>query len=115
MKRQTILLLSAAAASAAAGQLLFRVGARGREAFLAFVNPYVFLGLAFYALGTGAWIYALASETLVNVYAFAALTFALVYLGSVFLLGERLTPAASAGVALVLAGLFLITRYGATS
>jgi len=105
-------MLCAATVSAASGQLLFRVGARGREGLTAFVNFPILLGLTCYAIGTALWIYALSSESLVNVYAFSALTFALVYLGGVALLGETLTAGAVAGVGLVLAGLYLIVRFG---
>jgi hypothetical protein len=63
---------------------LFRLGARDRISLrislLAFVNPYIALGMA-------AWIYALSREQMVAVYAFTALTFVIVYRGGVFLLG----------------------------
>ncbi len=113
MSRVTILILSAAALSAAIGQLLFRVGARGRESWVDFINLSLALGFIFYGVGTVIWIYALSRETLVNVYAFTALTFVLVYLGGVFLLGERLNLPAIAGIGLVLSGLYLITKFNA--
>ena len=110
MAKWSILLLTGAAFSAAIGQLLFRVGAKGREALLQFVNVPIVLGLCFYALGTAIWIFALSREKLVDVYAFTALTFVMVYLGGVALLGERITIPAGIGVAFVLFGLYLITR-----
>ncbi|MDH4229254.1 MAG: EamA family transporter [Nitrospirota bacterium] len=115
MTRGTLTILLTATFAAATGQLLFRVGARGRQELLDFVNLPISAGLVCYALGTALWIYALSSESLVNVYVFTALTFALVYLGGVALLGERLTPGAVAGVALVLAGLYLIVRSGSAA
>jgi drug/metabolite transporter (DMT)-like permease len=63
----------------------------------------------FYALGMAAWIYALSREQMVAVYAFTALTFVLVYLGGVFLLGENINTTKSMGVALVIAGLYFLT------
>jgi drug/metabolite transporter (DMT)-like permease len=110
LRQETVLLLFAAAIAAAVGQLLFRIGARDRVDALAFVNPFVIGGLFFYGLGTVAWIYALSKERITSVYAFTGLTFALVYLGGVFFLGEHIDLRKSMGVALVLIGLYLIGR-----
>jgi drug/metabolite transporter (DMT)-like permease len=108
MTTGSVLLLTLAALAAAGGQLLFKVGAHGRDQFTDFINVHIFLGLCLYVIGTAIWIYALSFERLVNVFAFTALTFVLVYAGGVFLLGERLTVAAMSGVMLVLLGLYLI-------
>lgn len=110
MTRTTIAFLSSAALLAAMGQLLFRIGARDRATLIDFLNMPIFLGFVLYGLGTAMWIYALSRELLVNVYAFTALTFVLVYLGGVFLLGESITFVKMTGVALVLVGLYAITR-----
>lgn len=110
MSRLTIAFLSSAALLAAMGQLLFRIGARDRYTLLQFINAPIMLGLVLYGMGTAMWIYALSRELLVNVYAFTALTFVLVYLGGVFLLGEQINLVKMTGVALVLAGLYAITR-----
>ena len=107
MNRSIIFLLLGASVAAAIGQILFRLGARDRISLLAFVNPYIALGMLFYALGMAAWIYALSREQMVAVYAFTALTFVLVYLGGVFLLGEHINT--TMGVALVIAGLYFVT------
>jgi drug/metabolite transporter (DMT)-like permease len=112
MGTSSILLLTFAAFAAAAGQLLFKVGATDSREFLDFINIAIFSGLFLYGVSTAIWIYALSSEMLVNVYAFTALTFALVYAGGVLFLGETLTPAAVAGILLVLSGLYLITIHG---
>ena len=109
MSKSTVILLLGASIAAAIGQLLFRVGARGRTDVLAYVNPYILLGLLFYGAGTIAWIYALSKEQMVTVYAFTALTFVLVYLGGVFLLGEHINTAKSMGVVLVITGLYFVT------
>lgn len=110
MRQQTIVLLFGAAVAAAAGQLFFRIGARDRVDVLAFVNPYVIGGLFFYGLGTIAWIYALSREQITTVYAFTGLTFVLVYLGGVVILRERIDISKAIGIALVLAGLYFISR-----
>ena len=106
----TILLLTGAACSAAGGQLLFRVGARDNVDLLAYLNVSIFAGLVLYGLGTVIWIYVLSRESLLNVYSFTALTFVLVYLGGVFILGEQINLTKSVGVFFVLLGLYLITR-----
>lgn len=112
MALTSILLLTFAALSAAAGQLLFKIGATGSQQFTDFINWPIFFGLVFYGVGTLIWIYSLSSEMLVHVYAFTALTFALVYLGGVVLLGESINATAFVGVLLVLSGLYLITIHG---
>ncbi|MEO0996832.1 MAG: hypothetical protein AAFX58_04870 [Pseudomonadota bacterium] len=111
MSRFSIIVLTLAALSAGAGQVLFKLGARGRTEIFEFLNTQIALGLVFYGLGTLAWIYVLSYEKLVNVYAFTALTFVLVYLAGAFIVGERVTAAGMAGVALILAGLYLISQY----
>lgn len=112
MDRATVILLLVAAFSAAAGQLLFKIGAHGRVGLLEFINLPILAGLAMYAVGTILWIYVLSVEKLVNVYAFTALSFVLVYLGGVVLLGEEIAIGGIIGVLLVLSGLYLITSYG---
>lgn len=110
MNKLSILLLSSAALAAAIGQLLFRVGAKDRHELLDFINLPIILGLGFYSLGTAIWIYALSYLNLVNVYAFTALTFVLVYIGGVVLLKEPINLTTGTGVGVVLLGLYLITR-----
>ncbi|MEH6628006.1 MAG: hypothetical protein V7739_16305 [Motiliproteus sp.] len=111
MSKFSIILLIIATAAAAAGQLLLRVGARDRAEFIDFINLPIFSGLVLYAFGTVIWIYALSFEKLVNVYAFTALTFVLVYGGGVLFLGETLSRVAIVGILLMMAGLYLITSY----
>ena len=96
------------------GQVLFRVGARGQETFLAFINLHILLGLIAYAIGTMIWIFVLSQEALIHGYAFSALTFVLVYLGGIVLLNERIDLINGLGIVLVLPGLYLVTRSGST-
>ena len=111
MNQLSVILLSTAAFCAAGGQLLFKIGANDREHLLEFINVPIIIGLMLYGAGTLIWIYALSFEKLVNVYAFTALTFVIVYLGGVFLIGEKLSIAGIVGILLVLAGLYLITHF----
>jgi multidrug transporter EmrE-like cation transporter len=108
MTLSSIWMLLAASLAAACGQLLLKVGAQHRTHVVDFLNTPVAIGLLLYLCGTIVWIYVLSKEKLVVVYAFTALTFVLVYLGAVLTLGESLTLKASGGVALVLAGLYLL-------
>ena len=108
MTLSSLWMLLAASLAAACGQLLLKVGAQGRIQPLEFLNTPVAFGLLLYLCGTILWIYVLSKEKLVVVYAFTALTFVLVYLGAVLMLGESLTIRASGGIALVLAGLYLL-------
>jgi multidrug transporter EmrE-like cation transporter len=101
-------LLLAAAAFAAAGQVLFKLGATNRTSLTAFINPQIIGGGVLYLLGAVLWVGALSKAPLSVVYPFTVLTFVLVYVASIFLLGERPTPGALFGVALVLGGLAVI-------
>jgi undecaprenyl phosphate-alpha-L-ara4N flippase subunit ArnE len=103
------LYLLAGTVLAALGQVLFKVGATGRNALLEFVNVWIIAGLVSYALSTMLWIYSLSRAQLTIVYPFTALTFVLVYLVGVFVLGEATSLKALVGVAAVLLGLFLIS------
>ena len=94
---------------AAAGQVLFKIGASGREAFSSFINVWLLSGLLAYAVGTLLWIYALSRVRLTVAYPFTALTFVLVYLFGVLILREPATAKALVGIGFVLAGLFLIS------
>lgn len=113
MTRTSLVLLLLATFAAAAGQVLFKYGARGREQFIEFLNIQIACGAAFYLLGTAIWIYVLSIEKLVDVYAFTALTFVLVYLAGVVLIGEKVSLYSMTGVALILGGLYLIAVKGA--
>lgn len=108
MTRTSALLLSGASLAAAGGQLLFRVGAQHKTSLSDFINAPILFGLLLYGLATVVWIYTLSKEKLVIVYGFTVLSFALVYLGSVLLLGETLSARAVCGIALVIGGLYLL-------
>jgi len=111
MERMAVILLSLSAFTAACGQLLLKIGAQGRQDLAGFINPYIIGGLILYVASTLIWIYVLSFEKLTNVYAFTALTFVLVYLGGVMLLGEKISLAAGFGVVTILFGLYLISQH----
>jgi drug/metabolite transporter (DMT)-like permease len=111
MKKLHLLLLVVSSFSAAAGQLLLKVGAHERKHVMEFVNLHILVGLLFYVAGTAIWIYVLGRESLINVYAFTALSFVLVSAFSFIFLGETITLAGAVGILMVLAGLYLVINY----
>lgn len=106
--RNILLPLVAGSLCAALGQVALKIGADGRVRPLEFINGWIILGLFSYAVGTALWIYCLSKANLTIVYAFAALTFVMVYLAGFIVLGERLAFRGILGAALVLCGLVLI-------
>lgn len=86
----------------------FKNGAQGRSDLLDFINLWIFLGLVLYLAGTVFWVLALSAVPLTVLYSFAALTYVLVNVLAVVLLGEQLTTMGVAGTAFVLLGLFLV-------
>ena len=107
--RPVVLALVSGAICAAGDQLLFAIGARGRTWVLSFVNIWIISGCACYAVGTVFWIYSLSRAQLIQVYPFTVLTFALIYLSAIVMLGERPCLVGLEGVTLVLAGLFMLS------
>lgn len=108
MKPEIGALAVAGAVFAALGQVSFKWGAEGRQGLLEFINPAILLGLLLYMAGTLLWVRALAAVPLTVLYPFAALTYVLVNVFAVTMLGEQLTPRVVAGTGLVLLGLFLV-------
>lgn len=104
------LMLAASSVLAAVGQILLKLGASGNQRLLGFLNLKVGMGLTCYVVSAGLWIWALADLPLSRTYPFTVLTFVLVYLGSVLVLGEKLSYPLIAGVLLVCAGLLVIVR-----
>jgi drug/metabolite transporter (DMT)-like permease len=94
---------------ASAGQVLFKLGATGRTEVSEFFNPLIAAGILSYGLGTALWILALSKAPLTLVYPFTALTFVVVYAAGVMFLGETTSARSLAGIALILAGLFLVS------
>ena len=93
---------------AAAGQVLLKIGVNGATTLPGFINLRVVAGLACYVLGTVLWFIALSRMPLSRVYPFTILTFVIVYLAAITLLGERMTAHLITGVVLVLSGLVII-------
>jgi drug/metabolite transporter (DMT)-like permease len=108
MNLRAALLLTLAAILAAAGQMLLKAGADGNVALTQYFNWRILTGVGLYGVGTLLWIYCLSFAPLVAVYTFTALTFVLVYAGSVAFLGEKPNVGAITGSMIVLIGLAMV-------
>ena len=73
-------------------------------------SPMVILGLALYALGAVVWLLVLARIDVSQAYPFVGIGFLITLAAGVLLLGETLTMARVAGVLLVAAGIFFLSR-----
>jgi drug/metabolite transporter (DMT)-like permease len=103
--------IAAASILGAAGQILLSLGAKGNQEFSQYFNMRVGAGLLLYAVGTLAWIFALSRLPLNLAYAFTALTFIMVYVGSAVILHEQMRPWPMVGVALIAIGFLLIALF----
>ena len=108
MPLSSLIFVLSGAVFAASGQILFKLGADGRTDFLSFINLYIALGFLAYAVGALFWIFVLSREPLIVVYPFTVLTFVLVYLGGIWLLGEPPSTVGLIGVVVILFGQFLV-------
>ena len=108
MKQQVIAFALIGAVLAALGQVSFKQGADGRAVLVDFMNLWILIGLGLYLAGTVFWILALSVVPLTVLYPFAALTYVLVNVFAVTLLGEHLTVRGVAGTGFVLLGIFLV-------
>jgi multidrug transporter EmrE-like cation transporter len=112
MQAKTLGLVLGAVLFSVAGQLFLKSGAGhlagfGRLGFLlaAFRNVHVLSGLAAWAASTICWLYVLRVAPLSRAYGLTSLTYVLIFLSSVFLLGERVRPVHTVGTALIVAGI----------
>jgi drug/metabolite transporter (DMT)-like permease len=95
------------------GQLLFKMAAdqiKPGFAITSYGLVILALALAVYGAATIAWVLVLRQAPLSKVYPYMALAFVIVPLASKVFLGESLAPQYWAGVALLFAGLVLISR-----
>jgi multidrug transporter EmrE-like cation transporter len=108
MQLSSFVFLIFGAMSAASGQILLKLRADGRTNFLSFSNFCIVSGPMLYALGAAFRIFVLSKEPLTIVYPFTILTFVLVYIGGIFLLGEAPSVIGVVGVVTILLGQFLV-------
>lgn len=78
------------------------------DRFLA--TPAIWLGIAGYVLAFGLWIAILQGSELTRAFTLQGATFATVPLGGWLFFGEQISLARAAGIALIIAGVTLISR-----
>lgn len=116
-----MLMILAAVALAVAGQVMVKQGmnALGTIEFSAgilaaygrvFTRPLVLLGTVSYTISILFWIYALSRVDLSFAYPFLALSYVLVIIASWLLLGERIPPLRWIGLAVICAGILIVSR-----
>ena len=111
MQERTLALILSAVAFSALGQLCLKIGVQhlaglGRLEFLlaAACDVRVLSGLIAWAASTVCWLYVLRVAPLSRAYGLSSLTYVLIPLASVYLLGEQLRRAHVLGMVLILAG-----------
>jgi drug/metabolite transporter (DMT)-like permease len=75
-------------------------------------TPAVWGGLALFVASAAAWLIVLSRASLSFAYPFVSLTYVLILLFDRFVLGESVSPLRWAGVALIMAGIVLVSRTG---
>jgi len=76
------------------------------------LNPFVIAGIVSFALSMLVWLYVLSRLELSIAFPFVALNYVLILFVSHFLLKETITPFKIMGVAVIVLGVFLISRGG---
>jgi uncharacterized membrane protein len=112
MSAQTLVLVLAAVALSAAGQLLLKSGAQrlaglGGLEFLAAAarDIRVLSGLAAWIAWTICWLYVLRVAPLARAYGLTSLTYVIIPLASVLILGEQIRRLHVFGIVLITAGI----------
>ncbi len=72
--------------------------------------PAIYAGLVLFGLSALVWLVVLSRASLSFAYPFAALTYVLILLFDLLILDETVPPLRWAGVALIVAGIFLVSR-----
>lgn len=119
MPATTMVLILGAVAFSVVGQLLLKAGAQhlaglGRLEFLLAVarDLHVLSGLAAWAASTVCWLYVLRVIPLSRAYVLTSLTYVLIPLASVYVLGEQLRPLHGVGIVLIVAGVACVLAGG---
>jgi len=117
----TILIILLGVTLAALGQVSWKLGMNLMGPVTSFspsnlisilLQPYIVLGLIMYGLSTVFWLIALSRMELSFVYPFISLTYILVLVLSYLVLKESIGLNKIAGTALIILGLFLISKLG---
>jgi len=87
-----------------------RFGVDARSLRVLIATPAIYAGLFLFGLSALVWLVVLSRASLSFAYPFAALTYVLILLFDLFILDETVPPLRWAGVALIIAGIFLVSR-----
>jgi multidrug transporter EmrE-like cation transporter len=87
-----------------------RFGVDLRSLRVLIATPAIYAGLFLFGLSALVWLVVLSRASLSFAYPFAALTYVLILLFDLFILDETVPPLRWAGVALIVAGIFLVSR-----
>jgi undecaprenyl phosphate-alpha-L-ara4N flippase subunit ArnE len=120
---KTLFLILASVAMGVSGQLCLKagmdqigalatgsVGTLMQTALRVVTTPLVFLGLAFYALGSVFWLLVLSKLDLSLAYPMLALTYVLIPLAAQFILGEQVPTLRWLGVGIIFAGVVVVAQ-----
>ena len=112
MKAQNVFFLLLVMSGMAFGQILFKLGARsfaGEGPLLRkLLSPYLVAGIALYGIVTIVWVWQLSMVDLNRAYPFMALTFVVVPLLSMLVLGETVNARYWIGVACIILGIAVV-------
>lgn len=109
MPTSAVVILVASAVLAAFGQIMLKLGAtRGGGLVGALMQPAVIVGLGAYGLSLLLWLKALSAAPLHIVYPFTMLTFVLVGLAALIVLGERPNAMTFAGWGVICLGIAIV-------
>ena len=98
------------------GQILFKLGASGKEInnFYSlvglFFSPIIILALVLYACTTGLWLYILNKTQISFAYPIQALAYPIVLFASIFIFSEQISLSKWIGVFIICFGVFICTR-----
>lgn len=104
--------------STVASQILFKFGVerfhglKSMDALLALMNFHILGGLFFSLVSILSWMAAISRLTLGQAYPFMSLSFPLVLLSSLMFFGEGISAIKWFGLALIVLGLIIMSRYG---
>ena len=92
------------------GKFSFDISTLVHQYIKILLNPLVIAGLFGFFLSMLVWLYVLSRMELSFAYPFVALNYVLILFGSYFLLKETITPMKVIGVAVIVIGVYLISR-----
>lgn len=80
------------------------------KAWNLFTSPFVIIGLSLYGIGTVLWLFALKQIDLSLAYPFVGMSFVMVFLMGVFILGEPFNINRMIGTMIIIVGILFLAR-----